>query len=85
MTCVASAASTYCEAMVSYDDLAAGSDIHIVVHLSGAILIQPRQECEVEFDTLVAHLYEIEDRGFAIFPKVGPERLYVSAEIMRLN
>ncbi|GEM_PF-1958266 len=85
MTCVASAASTYCEAMVSYDDLAAGSDIHIVVHLSGAILIQPRPECEEEFDTLVAHLYEVEDRGFAIFPKVGPERLYVSAEIMRLN
>ena len=85
MTCVASAASTYCEAMVSYDDLAAGSDIHIVVHLSGAILIQPRPECEEEFDTLVAHLYEVEDRGFAIFPKVGPERIYVSAEIMRLN
>ncbi len=85
MTCVASAASTYCEAMVSYDDLAAGSDIHIVVHVSGAILIQPRPECEEEFDTLVAHLYEVEDRGFAIFPKVGPERLYVSAEIMRLN
>lgn len=85
MTCVASAASTYCEAMVSYDDLAAGSDIHIVVHLSGAILIQPRPECEEEFDTLVAHLYEVEDRDFAIFPKVGPERLYVSAEVMRLN
>lgn len=85
MTCVASAATTYCEAMVSYDDLAAGSDIHIVVHVSGAILIQPRPECEEEFDTLVAHLYEVEDRGFAIFPKVGPERLYVSAEIMRLN
>jgi hypothetical protein len=85
VTCVASAASTYCEAMVSYDDLAAGSDIHIVVHVSGAILIQPRPECEEEFDTLVAHLYEVEDRGFAIFPKVGPERLYVSAEIMRLN
>jgi hypothetical protein len=85
VTYVASAASTYCEAMVSYDDLAAGSDIHIVVHVSGAILIQPRPECEEEFDTLVAHLYEVEDRGFAIFPKVGAERLYVSAEIMRLN
>lgn len=85
MTCASKAASTYCEAMVSYDDLAAGSDIHIVVHVSGAILIQPRPECEEEFDTLVAHLYEVEDRGFAIFPKVGPERLYVSAEVMRLN
>lgn len=71
--------------MVSFDDLAAGSDIHIVVPLTGAILIQPRPDCEEEFDTLVAHLYEVEDRGFAIFPKVGPERLYVSAEIMRLN
>lgn len=80
-----SAPRTHCEAMVSYDDLAAGSDIHIVVHLSGAILIQPRPECEEEFDTLVAHLYEVEDRNFAIFPKVGPERLYVSAEVMRLN
>lgn len=80
-----SAPRTYCEAIVSYDDLAAGSDIHIVVHVSGAILIQPRPECEVEFDTLVAHLYEVEDRGFAIFPKVGAERLYVSAEVIRLN
>ncbi len=85
MTCVGSTTSTYCEAMVSYEDLAAGSDIHIVVHVSGAILIQPRADCEIEFDTLVAHLYEIEDRNFAIFPKIGSESLYVSAEVMRLN
>lgn len=75
----------YCTAMVSYDDLAAGSDIHIVVPLTGAILIQPRPECEEEFDTLVAHLYEVEDRGFAIFPKMGPAGYYASAEVMRLN
>ena len=71
--------------MVSFDDLAAGSDIHIVVPLAGAILIQPRPECEEEFDTLVAHLYEVEDRGFAIFPKMGPSGFYASAEVMRLN
>lgn len=73
MTCVGSTTSTYREAMVSYEDLAAGSDIHIVVHVSGAILIQPRADCEIEFDTLVAHLYEIEDRNFAIFPKSDPK------------
>lgn len=71
--------------MVSYDDLVDGSDIHIVLYVSGAILIHPRPDCEIEFDTLVAHLYEIEDRNFAIFPKMGSESLYVSAEIMRLN
>lgn len=69
----------------SYDDLAAGSDIHVVSPLSGAILILPRPDCEDEFDTLVAHLYEQPDRNYAILPKVGPAGGYASAEVMRLN
>ena len=71
--------------MISYDDLSAGSDIHIVIYITGAILIQPRPDCEEEFDTLVAHLYEVEDRNFAILPKIGPKGFYASAEVMRLN
>ncbi|WP_453977924.1 hypothetical protein [Brevundimonas sp. Marseille-Q4549] len=70
---------------LTFDDLAAGSDIHIVVSMSGAILIQPRPDCEEEFDTLVTHLYEVGDRKFAILPKMGPHGFYTSAEVMRLN
>ena len=70
--------------MVSFDDLAAGSDIHIAVPLTGAILIQPRPDCEEEFDTLVAHLYEDIHRAYAILPRMGPSGLYESAEVMRL-
>lgn len=65
----------------SYDDLAAGSTIHVVSPLSGAILILPRPDC----DTLVAHLYEQPDRNYAILPRVGPKGGYASAEVMRLN
>ena len=71
--------------MVSFDDLAAGGDIHIVVSLNGAILIQPRPDCEVEFDTLVAHLYETEGRKFAILPKMGTAGVSVLAEVMQMN
>lgn len=78
-------ATIYGYAMVSFEDLAAGSDIHICVPLTGAILIQPRPDCEEEFDTLVTHLYEVEDRQYAILPKMGPAGFYASAEVMRLN
>lgn len=78
-------APIYGYAMVSFEDLAAGSDIHICVPLTGAILIQPRPDCEEEFDTLVTHLYEVEDRQYAILPKMGPAGFYASAEVMRLN
>ena len=71
--------------LLSFDDLAAGSDIHIAVSMRGSILIRPWPDCEEKFDTLVTHLYEIEDRKFAIIPKLEADRLYVSAEVMRLN
>lgn len=71
--------------MVSYDELVAGSDIHISREVAGAVVMFARPDCQQEFDTLVAHLYEALDRDFAIFPKLGEAGLYESAEIIRLN
>jgi len=71
--------------MVSFEDLAAGSDIHICTPLTGAILIQPRPGFEREFDALVTHLYEVVDRKYAILPKTGSTGLYASAEVMLVN
>ncbi|MET3780406.1 hypothetical protein ABIC32_001036 [Brevundimonas sp. 1080] len=71
--------------MVSFEDLATGSDIHICTPLSGAILIQPRPGFEQEFDALVTHLYDVVDRNYAILPKTGSAGLYASAEVMLVN
>ena len=71
--------------MVSFDDLAAGSDIHDAHEVAGKVVLTPRADCHDEFHTLVGHVYEVLDRGFAIFIKQGERGLYESAEIMRLH
>lgn len=71
--------------MLSYDELAAGSDIHFAREVAGAIVIAPLPDCLEEFDALVGHLYEVEDRDFVILPQVGTSGLYESAQIARLN
>lgn len=71
--------------MVSFDELVAGSDIHIATPQQGAVLIQPRPGREEEFDALVSHLYDIIDRKYAILPKMGSTGLYLNAEVMLID
>lgn len=71
---------------LTYDDLAAGSDVHIARELDArTIEIAARSDMAEEFDALIAHIYEDMTRGFAMFPKMGANGFYASAEIMRTS
>jgi len=71
--------------MASFDALAAGSEIHRVRHIDEqTIEISPQPESSVEFDSLVDELRDDVRRDYAIFPRLGDDRRYSSAEIARL-
>lgn len=71
---------------LTFNDLAAGSDIHVARCIDGqSFEITPTPDAEEEFDKLIGHLFDDPARSYAIFPRLGDNKLYASAEIMRTN
>ena len=71
--------------MASFDALAAGSEIHRVRHIDEhTIEISPQPKSFTEFESFVDGLRDELRRDYAVFPRLGNDSRYASAEIIRV-